>query len=132
MSPGINFMWGNIGDTAASLDAAVEFIIKWNPGHELRTIRPVTPYPGSPLFEEAIKRGLVKDAEDFYDNKHVNSDLLSCNFTEYSDQEVHNLLYKANLRLMKHHYEARRLQQNQAAFDAYNGHNNGFRGFREI
>ena len=130
--PGINFMWGNIGDTSESLDKAANFIIKYNSGHELRTLRPVTPYPGSPLFEEAIKRGLVKDVEDFYDNKHVNSDLLSCNFTQYSDEEFHSLLYKANLRIMKSHYDKKLGEQNREAFNCYMGFNNGFRGFRGI
>jgi radical SAM superfamily enzyme YgiQ (UPF0313 family) len=132
MVPGLNFMWGNIGDTPRSLDLAVDFIIKYNTGHELRTIRPVTPYPGSPLFEEAIRRGLVDSVEDFYENKHHNSDLVSCNFTDMDTQEMHNLLYKANIRLMRHHYEARRMQINAEAFDLYNGVSKDFRGFRAV
>lgn len=132
LSPGINFMWGNIGDTPESLEKAADFIIKYNPGHELRTIRPVTPYPGSPLFDEAIKRGLIEDVEDFYEYKHVNSDLFSCNFMDIDTEEAHNLLYKANLRIMKHHYEARRMKQNAEAFNCYMGMNNNFRGFRNV
>lgn len=132
MVPGLNFMWGNIGDTAKSLDLAADFIIKYNTGHELRTIRPVTPYPGSPLFKEALNRGLVDSVEDFYENKHVNSDLFSCNFMDIPTDEAHRLLYKANLRIMRHHYEARRMQVNQEAFDFYEGFNKSFRGFRDV
>ena len=132
LSPGINFMWGNIGDTPETLEEAADFIIKYNPGHELRTIRPVTPYPGSPLFDEAIKRGLVDDVEDFYENKHVNSDLISCNFMDLSTDEAHNLLYKANLRIMQAHYEKVRGEVNRESFNCYMGCNNGFRGFRSV
>ena len=56
----------------------------------MRTIRPVTPYPGSPLYYYAIEKGLLKDCEDFYEKKHLNSDLLSINFTELTDNEFHH------------------------------------------
>ena len=31
----------------------------------MRTIRPVTPYPYSPLYYYAIEKGLLRDCEDF-------------------------------------------------------------------
>ena len=34
-------------------------------GAQLRTFRPVTPYPGSPLYYYAIETDVLKDAEDF-------------------------------------------------------------------
>jgi len=44
---GLNFLWGNLGDTEESLKDNVKFIKKYNTYHQIRTIRPVTPYPGS-------------------------------------------------------------------------------------
>ena len=54
--------------------AKFEFDVKYDDFAEKRTIRPVTPYPGSPLYYDAINSGLLdKDnpAEDFYENKHT-------------------------------------------------------------
>ncbi|MBI2062318.1 MAG: B12-binding domain-containing radical SAM protein, partial [Candidatus Yanofskybacteria bacterium] len=72
---GLNFIWGNKGDTAESLRKNVEFIKKYNTYDQVRTIRPVTPYPGCELYYEAIERGLLSGPEDFF-NKFKNSDLL--------------------------------------------------------
>lgn len=51
---------------------------------------------GKELEYYAIEKGLLKDCEDFYDNKHTNSDLLSVNFTDLSDEKIHELLFEAN------------------------------------
>ena len=86
----------------------VDFLIKYDDFAEKRTIRPVTPYPGSPLYYDAINSGLLdknNPAEDFYENKHLNSDLLCCNFTDMSDKEFYDSLKWANKTLMKNHYD---------------------------
>ena len=46
ISPGLNIIWGNIGDTVETLSKAVDFLLKFDDHTQLRTIRPVTPYPG--------------------------------------------------------------------------------------
>ena len=58
LSPGLNFIWGFPGDTRENLTAACEFIERYDPCDELRTIRPVTPYPGTALFKKAVQMGL--------------------------------------------------------------------------
>ncbi len=103
--PGLNVIWGNIGDNAETLRKGVEFIIKYTTYAQLRTIRPVTPYPGSPLYYYAIEKGLLEGPEDFYERKHVNSDLFSINFTEHSDEECYQLLYEANKRLVNNYID---------------------------
>jgi hypothetical protein len=50
----------------------VVFLLKYDDA-QLRTIRPVTPYLGPLLFNYSIKKGLLKNCEDFYENKHINS-----------------------------------------------------------
>ena len=80
VSPGFNIIFGNIGDNRQTLKKGVDFLLKYDDGSQMRTIRPVTPYPGSPLYYYAIENGLLKDCEDFYENKHTNSDLLAINF----------------------------------------------------
>jgi len=106
ISPGLNLMWGNIGDTKETLQKAVDFLLKYDDGEQLRTIRFMTPYPGAPIYYDCIKKGLIKDCEDFYENKHLNSDLLCVNLMKnLSDEEAHKLLCEANKTLLKNYYK---------------------------
>jgi len=43
-------LWNNIADNEETLTKAVEFLKKYNTYSEIRTIKPVTPYPGSALY----------------------------------------------------------------------------------
>jgi anaerobic magnesium-protoporphyrin IX monomethyl ester cyclase len=131
LSPGLNFIWGFPGDTVENLRAAADFIIKYDPGHELRTIRPVTPYPGTPLFKKAVEMGLIKDTADFYENLHKNSDLLTVNFMDVPTIEAHRELYLANMALMKSYQEKRFKRTEKSAAGMY-FENKAFRGFREV
>ena len=130
ISPGLNLIWGNIGDTKESLDKAVSFLLKYDDGAQLRTLRPVTPYPGCPLYYEAIKRGKIKDIEDFY-RKHKNSDLLTVNFTDYTDEIFHNLLGEANKKLLKNYYGRLLAKSLDETEKLYQGVNINFRGYRQ-
>jgi len=100
---GLNFIWGNKGDTEKSLRGAVEAIKKYNLYDQVRTIRPVTPYPGCDLYYEAIERGLLSGPEDFF-NKFKNSDLLTVNFTDMPNDRFYKLLFEANKELILDHY----------------------------
>lgn len=131
ISPGYNIIFGNIGETAESLKLGVEFLLKYDDHSQLRTIRPVTPYPGSPLYYYAIENGLLKDCEDFYENKHINSDLLTINFTDMSDDEFHEQLYKANEVLIKNYYSTQIKRLLKDACNLYVSKDAGFRGFRQ-
>lgn len=92
---GLNFIWGNKGDTEESLRNNVELIKKYNTYDQIRTIRPVTSYPGCELYYEAIEKGLLAGPEDFF-NKFKNSDLLTVNFTDIPEEKFYKLLFKAN------------------------------------
>ena len=130
ISPGFNIIFGNIGDSAETLRKGVEFLLKYDDGAQLRTIRPVTPYPGSPLYYTAIEQGKLEGCEDFYERKHVNSDLLAVNFTEMSDDDFHMALLDANSQLLRNYY-ARTIDQSiRQLEELYTGHNPDFRGFR--
>ncbi len=100
---GLNFIWGNLGDTEESLRGNVDLIKKYNTYYQIRTIRPVTPYPGSDLYYEAIKRGLLSGPEDFF-NRFKNSDLFTVNFTDIPLDKCYELLFLANKELIKDHY----------------------------
>ena len=132
ISPGFNIIFGNIGDNQETLDKGVEFLLKYDDGAELRTIRPVTPYPGSPLYYDAINKGLLKDCEDFYEHKHTNSDLLAVNFTTMTDDEFHLALLDANTKLINNYYANQTRRAIANAQKLYIGHDAKFRGFRQI
>lgn len=131
ISPGYNIIFGNIGETRESLEQGVQFLLEYGDNAELRTIRPVTPYPGTPLYDYAIRRGLVKDCEDFYENKHVNSDLLAVNFTPLSDDEFHEALLDANSRLIERYYDHLKAKALETAEQLYRQRDASFRGFRQ-
>ncbi len=96
---GLNFIWGNKGDTEESLRNNVELIKKYNTYDQIRTIRPMTPYPGCDLYYEAIERGLLSGPEDFF-SKFKNSDLLTVNFTDIPEEKFYKLLFDANKELV--------------------------------
>jgi radical SAM superfamily enzyme YgiQ (UPF0313 family) len=132
ISPGLNIIFGNIGDNKETLNKGVEFLLKYDDGAQMRTIRPVTPYPGSPLYYYAIEKGLVKDCEDFYENKHTNSDLLAINFTDMSDEEFHKCLLEANTRLLTNYYQNKLRGTIDISQKLYLEKDPNFRGFRTL
>ncbi|MCR4275190.1 MAG: B12-binding domain-containing radical SAM protein [Candidatus Wolfebacteria bacterium] len=132
ISPGFNIIFGNIGETAQSLRMGLEFLLKYDDHSQLRTIRPVTPYPGSPLYYYAIEKGLLDGPEDFYERKHLNSDLLAVNFTDMSDDKVHRLLFEVNKKLIEKFHIDQSERHIEAAARLYLEKNVNFRGFRDV
>jgi len=131
ISPGYNIIFGNIGENRETLQKGVNFLLKYDDGAQMRTIRPVTPYPGSPLYYSAIEKGLLKDCEDFYEYKHVNSDLLAINFTDMTDEEFHQALFEANSCLMENYFKKKKDNFIQQAKELYVDKDANFRGFRQ-
>lgn len=129
---GLNIIFGNIGETKEILWKGVEFIKKYGDGYQMRTIRPVTCYPGTKLFKYAIDQGLLKDTADFYENKHLNSDLITVNFTNMSDEDVYENLRLANKELISDYYSKCHKTALQQTDDLYIHLNKTFRGFRQI
>jgi radical SAM superfamily enzyme YgiQ (UPF0313 family) len=130
INPGFNLLWNNIADNEETLKKAVEFLKKYNTYSEIRTIKPVTPYPGSALYYNAIKQGLLEGPEDFYENKHMNSDRIAVNFMDMSDEKAYELLYEANKELLEDHYDHLRNEAIEAHHLLYSGQNVNFRGVR--
>jgi anaerobic magnesium-protoporphyrin IX monomethyl ester cyclase len=130
ISPGYNIIFGNLGETRATLQRGVEFLLRYDDQGQRRTIRPVTPYPGSELYQIAIREGKLAGPEDFYEHKHVNSDLLSVNFTELSDEEFHAALFEANKTLLENYYAKLAERAVDSARQLYFERDASFRGFR--
>ena len=133
ISPGLNFIFGNKGDNKETIKKAVDFLIKYDDFAQKRTIRPVTPYPGSPLYYDAIKMGSIdknNPAEDFYERKHLNSDLICTNFTELTDEEFYEALDWANQTLMKNYFDKQKKSTLEQIEKLYKDKDVTFRGFR--
>lgn len=113
MHPGLNFIWANPGDSVESLNKIVDFLLKYDTLGQLRTIRPPTPFPGCPLYYQAIEEGKLKGPADFFD-KFVNSDRLTVNYTNLSDNEVYSALLEANSRLIRNHYQKKNKPASEA------------------
>lgn len=132
LSPGLNIIFGNHGENRETLQRGVDFLLKYDDGAQLRTIRPVTPYPGCELYYDAIKAGKLVNCEDFYDNKHTNSDLLSVNFTELSDDDFYDALHKANSQLLENYVKRQHIHNKTVLDSLYLKKDASFRGFRKI
>ena len=132
ITPGLNIIWGNLGEDPETLKKGVAFLKKYN-RLEMRSIRPVTPYPGSPLYFEAIRRGLIdKDnpAEDFYERKHLNSDLFAVNFMDISEQEAYKWLQWANEQLVEDYFDKQKASYLEQVENLYGTKDTSFRGYR--
>ena len=124
-----NIIFGNIGDTRESLKKSTNFLKKYNDFSQLRTIRPVTPYPGSPLYDYSIQKGLLKSPEDFYE-KHTNLELLTVNFTDIPDSEFHQLMYESNKEIIEDYYEHFKAEKISDFYNVYFNKTLDFRGSR--
>lgn len=132
LSPGLNLLWGFPENTETDLQENVNFLLKYDPCEELRTIRPVTPYPGTPLFQEARILNLINDAEDFYKNKHKNSDLFTVNFMDMPTKDAHRMLWLANDTLARNYMSKKKRRLNDTMEKLYLKNDYSFRGFRDI
>ncbi len=131
ITPAFFIMFGNIGENREILKKGVEFLLKYDDGTEIRTFRPVTPYPGCDLYYYAIKKGLLRDCADFYENKHINSDLLAINFTDMTNDEFHQSLYEANSILLENYFKNKLISYDKQMKNLYINLDSNFRGFRQ-
>ena len=128
---GFNIIFGNLGDTRESLRKSLNLLKKYNDYGQLRAIRPVTPYPGSPLYYTAIQRGLLTGPQDFY-NKHKNVELPTVNFTDIPDDEFNQLMFNANKEIIGDYYSHLRDEMTERFYDVYFKENVSFRGARHV
>ena len=101
---GLNVLWGMPGDDEESLRGNAEFIKKYNQYDQIRTIRPVSPYPGSPLYYQAIAEKKLTGPQDFFD-KFKNADRYMVNFTNLNNNEIYSLLSEVNKDLIFDHFK---------------------------
>jgi len=138
MGIGTNFLWNNFGDNQSSLLSNQEFIKRYNTYHQCRTIEPAIPYPGSPLYYDLIRKGLLKDAADFFE-RFLNQSLIVTNLMEnISTETAHLMLFETNSNLVRHHYRLADKNPEIAKYliknyhDLYTGKTTEFKGARHL
>ncbi len=127
--PGLNVIWGNIGDNEETLAKGRDFLIQYNTPLQIRTVKPVTPYPGTKLFEIAKERGLLKNAADFYE-RYLNTDRFTVNFTQLTEEKCYELLFKANKAITEAYYEQSTKRAVEGFRKCYFENDTSFRGPR--
>jgi len=118
MSVSLPCMFGNIGETEESIWKTVD-ILKRHHGTSQRLLRPVSPYPGSPLYQYALDNGLLEDHEHYFELSK-NPDLMTINFTEMDDKTFYRVLYEANAELIDSHYNRLAEKQKESFANLYN------------
>lgn len=127
---GLNVIFGNVGDNRETAMKTVAFLREYDTYGEMRTLKPVSPYPGAPLYHTAIQKGLIKDCADFYENKHLNSDMITANFTDMTDEEFYSVLNDCNAMLVGDYFEHKKAAALKAHEDVYLRGDTSFRGVR--
>lgn len=133
----INMLWNMPGDNEETLAKNLQFILDYSTWNECRTIKPVTPYPGSPLFYKAWDEWLIDGPEDFY-RRLINLDLITVNFMDIPDSKAYDLLYEGNARLIDEYcintghefYYGDAEEMKQGYYDLYFNADKNFRGVR--
>ena len=100
---GINMLWNCPGDTEKTLIDNVDFLKTYTDYSQLRTVRFLTPYPGSPIYYQSIIEGKLKGPADFFE-LFTNSDLITVNYMSMPDNKAYKLLFEANSELI-HDYQ---------------------------
>ena len=77
-------MIGMFGETRETTEETVEFCRRADITAPMLF---VTPYPGTEIFDTALKKGLIDDVEAFVENMNA-ADQLLVNLTDMSDQEL--------------------------------------------
>lgn len=74
-------------------------------GHPGRRFNLITPLPGTPIYTEALNKGLIKNEETYLDEISYNFGYgsVQVNFTEFHDTDLYSLMHKT-VRTMLQNY----------------------------
>lgn len=83
------FVIGFPGETRETIKETVDFCKELNLAPE--AIFYATPYPGTELWDLAIKKNLIPDIEEYLLNLGEQGEKVRVNFTDFSDQELEDI-----------------------------------------
>lgn len=103
--PIVQVMFGYPGETKETIQETINFFKQAdNPGDELS---PVTPLPGTQLWEYTLKQGLIKDEETLLENLdggYMPDSRVLVNYTDFTWEEYNLLRKSAENRIRKQYY----------------------------
>lgn len=126
ITPIIQYMYGYPGENDETIEATVRFFDRIDHTFMGST---TTPIPGSPLYDEALARGLLGDEEDYLMRLDSGYNLQGSmvNMTDFTDEEF--VARKRNLQIrITHNY----LKRRPVAYARYLAHLAGSRGGRLV
>jgi len=82
-----SFMIGMFGETKSTVEETIDFCRQADITAPMLF---VTPYPGTEIFDIALKRGMIEDVESFVESMNA-ADQLLVNLTDMSDSELMDL-----------------------------------------
>lgn len=112
MLPIVQMMYGYPGETRETLQETVQFfkqIPYLGPRGILTAIdfTPTTPLPGSELYDQTLKKGLIKNEEKYLYSLEAgympDGARLLVNFTEFNNEEFYQLMQKTEREIFKNH-----------------------------
>ncbi len=104
----LSFMIGFPEETKETLEETIKFCIE-NDIH-LTSIFFVTPYPGTALYEQVKKIGLIKNEEEFI-SKLGDATELTINLTRWSDEELFKLRNHVIKKIRKAYFKKHKTEQ---------------------
>lgn len=105
--PMISIMFGQPGETledfANSIKIALMTSDRYMPYPNIASVMPLLTFPGTEIYQYALKNGYIKDEDDYYNKFFKNNGII--NYTKYSTEtikravDVGNILYRS-----RYHY----------------------------
>lgn len=118
-----SFMLGMTGETKETIKETVEFI-KANNLHKKYGFFYTTPFPGTDLYREALKKGLIPDEEKYLESLGETTIKPYINLTEMSDRELSDSRELINREIRKDYIDNNPLWLLENIFEYYK--KNGF------
>ncbi|WP_420547901.1 B12-binding domain-containing radical SAM protein [Curvivirga sp.] len=79
-----NFIFGDPAETQSSIENTIDFYEKHCKDHIIHCDY-VTPYPGSPIFDHTVRKGLIGDRSNYYETIHTRPQY---NMTKMKDEDI--------------------------------------------
>lgn len=102
---GVSGQMGQPGETKEEIDKTIELMLRHTDEYTTPSVTITTPYPGSHLYEYALKNGELQGPEDFY-NRYRSVCDLSVNFSALSDSKLMEIYHRAAQMLIKKKWKA--------------------------
>ncbi|MCX5711450.1 MAG: radical SAM protein [Candidatus Omnitrophica bacterium] len=114
---GVSIQMGQPGETKEEIEKTIALMLNHTDEYTTPSVTMTTPYPGSHLYEYALKIGLLKGPDDLY-NRYKGVCNLSVNFTTLEDSKLVEIYHRAARMLIEKKWEALKKHLGRIKFHA--------------